>query len=62
MQGCRSVLPWRWVYYHASGSGSDSFIVPDTVLSIFDPIDTYNKFISNMAVELGCVVFAPDYR
>ena len=25
-------------------------------------VDTYQRFISNMAVELGCVVFSPEYR
>ena len=25
-------------------------------------VDTYQRFISNMAVELGCKVFSPEYR
>ena len=37
------------VYYHGGGF---------TVMHVY----TYQRFISNMAIELGCVVFSPEYR
>ena len=37
------------VYYHGGGF---------TVMHVY----TYQRFISNMAIELGCIVFSPEYR
>ena len=25
-------------------------------------VETYQRFISNMAVKLGCIIFSPEYR
>ena len=37
------------VYYHGGGF---------TIMHV----EQYNRFISSMAVQLGCVVFSPEYR